>query len=188
MAAAARRSRASPAAGRLLRLALLLSAASRAGAQWVSTVFAGSTTTAGHADGLLTAAAQFSFFNGNGLAFAPNGTLYVADNPALRVVDPGSATVRTLVNGSAFTGVCTNAATGAVYAIDYGASPKQLVQLYSNGSKRVIATGYSALACAVDNSGFIIVANTYSCARARCARRLARSSPRARERHTHARC
>ena len=121
----------------------------------------------GHVDGAL-ASATFSLFNGGGLAFAPNGTLYVADNPSLRVVDPGATTTRTLLNGggAAYTGVCVNAVTGAVYAVDYGTT-KQLVQVYGDGTKRTIQTGYYALACAVDNSGYVIVANTYSCVRAR---------------------
>jgi hypothetical protein len=177
MAAAVRRRRASPPAGRLLRLALLLAAAtpSCAVAYWASTLYAGSATAAAntHVDGALTSGATFSFASSaNNLAFAPNGTLYLSDNTALRVVDPGSATVRTLVNGTNFYGLCVNGATGELYALDYGASPKQLVQVYGNGSKRIIATtGISlyAVACAVDNSGFIIVANTYSCARARVA-------------------
>lgn len=155
----------------LLRLALVLAAASRGAAQWTATVYAGSTSTAGHTDGALTSTATFNFSNGNGLAFAPNGTLYAADNLSLRVVDQvGSTATRTLLTGSGFTTVCVDASSGAVYAIDYGASPTQLVQLYSNG-KRQIATGFSALACAVDTSGNIIVANTYSYVRARVSTR-----------------
>ena len=163
----------------LLRLVLVLAAASRAAAQWASTVYAGSTNTSGHVDGALTAAATFSFSSGAGLAFAPNGTLYVADNPSFRVIDPGSATVCTLVTGGGFSAVCVNSASGAVYAFDYIGSPRALVQLYSNGVKRTITTGFYALACAVDGNGDIIVANTYTCVRPHSQRAAERRQARA---------
>ena len=138
----------------LLRLALLLAAVSRSAAQRSS-----ASVSAGHS--------LVRFVDGDALVFAPNGTLYVADASALRVLGPDSASARTLLTGGAFTAVCVDAARGAVYAVDSGASPAQLLQVYSAGSARLVATGVSGRACAVDASGNIVVANMHPCVRVR---------------------
>jgi hypothetical protein len=151
-----------PAAAPLLRAVALLALAWCGSAQWGGIVYAGSSTT-GHTDVSPLTSATFNTFNGNGLAFAPNGTLYVADNPSFRVIDPGATTTRTLpTSGSpAYTGVCVDSARGFVYAVDYNA--RTLVQLYGNGNSRtIVGSGLYALACAVEASGSVIVANTYS--------------------------
>ena len=149
---------ASVAAG--LRLSLLLALTACCDAQWWWSVYAGSTSTSGHVDGALTSAATFSFFNGQSMAFAPNGTLYIADTTNLRVITPGATSTTTLTTGQAFTTVCVDSSSGAVYAIDYTAG--YLYQLYSNGNKRQICSMSGSLACAVEPSGNIIVAQTFS--------------------------
>ena len=57
--------------------------------------------TSGHLDGpSLTTSMLGTGLNGQGLAFAPNGTAYYCDGPVIRVIAAGATTSTTIVNGA----------------------------------------------------------------------------------------
>jgi hypothetical protein len=138
---------------------------------WYANRVFGSPTRAGHKDGQ-AGDPSITFASGAGaLALATNadGAVYIADGPAIRVLDGVQNAVSTLYSNSTLTfwAVCVDDASGAVYALDSIAGGLWAVNAsgVGPGNASLVASPAHPLdswwtACAVDALGGVLVADS----------------------------
>jgi hypothetical protein len=138
---------------------------------WFANRAFGSSTRAGHTDG---SAGTATFASGAGAALAlatdAAGLIYVADGPAIRVLDGsggGGSAVSTLYTNSSmlFSAVCVDQRSGAAYALDgltgnlWIVGPTNVANATLVASPRDPASCWWT-ACAVDALGGVLVADS----------------------------